>query len=73
MRGKGIGKALLKNLAERCVKEQLPRLEWSVLDWNKPSIDFYKAFGATAKTEWIGFRLTGKELELFAQSPKDAV
>ncbi len=62
LRGKGIGKALLTALAQRCVKEKLGRLEWSVLDWNEPSIRFYRAMGATQLGEWQIFRLTGPEL-----------
>ena len=46
MRGHGIGKALLVNLAQRCVREGLGRFEWNVLDWNQPSIDFYQSQGA---------------------------
>jgi GNAT superfamily N-acetyltransferase len=65
LRGKGIGKALLKALAKRCVKEELGRLEWSVLDWNEPSIRFYRALGATQLGEWQIFRLTGPELARF--------
>jgi GNAT superfamily N-acetyltransferase len=62
LRGKGIGKALLTALAQRCVSEELGRLEWSVLDWNEPSIRFYRAMGATQLGEWQTFRLTGPEL-----------
>jgi len=61
-RGKGIGKALLARLAERCVKEGLGRLEWWVLDWNEPSIAFYKSLGAVAMDEWTVFRVTGDAL-----------
>lgn len=58
-RGAGAGKALLANLAKRCVDEGLGRLEWSVLDWNAPSIAFYDSLGAAAMDEWIIRRLTG--------------
>lgn len=58
-RGSGAGKALLANLAKRCVDEGLGRLEWSVLDWNAPSIAFYDSLGAAAMDEWIIRRLTG--------------
>jgi GNAT superfamily N-acetyltransferase len=61
-RGKGAGKALLRRLAQRCVEEGLARLEWSVLDWNAPSIAFYDSLGATSQTDWIGRRLTGDPL-----------
>ena len=65
-RGGGIGKALLANLARRCVAENLARLEWSVLDWNAPAIAFYDGIGATAKAEWITRRLTGEALATLA-------
>jgi GNAT superfamily N-acetyltransferase len=66
-RGHGIGKALLRHLARRCVAEGLARLQWSVLDWNAPSIAFYKSLGAEAIDEWIGYRLTGPALERLGQ------
>jgi GNAT superfamily N-acetyltransferase len=68
LRGHGIGKALLRHLARRCVAEGLPRLQWSVLNWNAPSIDFYKSIGARAQDEWTVYRITGTELERLAQS-----
>jgi GNAT superfamily N-acetyltransferase len=61
-RGHGIGKALLRGLARRCAAEGLARLEWSVLDWNEPSIGFYRSFGAIAKDEWTVYRLSGESL-----------
>jgi GNAT superfamily N-acetyltransferase len=61
-RGKGIGKALLMRLAAIATERGCGRLEWSVLDWNKPSIEFYRKLGAFAKDEWTIFRLTGKAL-----------
>ena len=61
-RGRGIGKALLARLAQRCQAEGLGRLEWSVLDWNAPSIDFYKSLGAVPMGDWTMFRLTGNAL-----------
>ena len=61
-RGKGIGKALLANLAQRCVAENLGRLEWSVLDWNTPSIDFYKSQGAVLMDDWTTCRVDGEAL-----------
>jgi GNAT superfamily N-acetyltransferase len=67
LRGHGIGKALLKHLARRCVAEGLPRLQWWVLDWNAPSIDFYKSLGAKPQDEWTVFRVSGPELEALAQ------
>ena len=65
-RGSGAGKALLANLAKRCVAENLGRLEWSVLDWNAPSIAFYDSLGAAAMDEWIIRRLTGDALKKLA-------
>jgi len=61
-RGHGLGKALLARLARRCVTENLARLEWSVLDWNTPSIDFYKAQGAVMLDGWTTCRVTGEAL-----------
>ncbi len=61
-RGKGIGKALLVNLAKRAVAENCARVEWSVLDWNEPSIKFYESLGAIPMEEWSIFRLTGEAL-----------
>ena len=66
-RGHGIGKALLKHLARRCLAEGLPRLQWWVLDWNEPSIGFYKAFGAEPMDEWTVYRVSGGALERLAQ------
>ncbi len=65
-RGGGAGKALLANLARRCVDEKLGRLEWSVLDWNAPSIAFYDSLGAAAMDEWIIRRMTGDALRKLA-------
>ena len=61
-RGFGIGKALLTGLAARCVAENLGRLEWSVLDWNAPSIAFYESLGAGPMSDWTTYRLTGDAL-----------
>lgn len=61
-RGKGYGKALLVHLAKRCVVEGLARFEWAVLDWNTPSIEFYRSLGAVPKAEWIGMRVDGEAL-----------
>lgn len=65
-RNKGIGKALMARLAKRCVDEGWARIEWAVLDWNKPSIDFYRAIGATVMDEWRICRLSGNALASFA-------
>ena len=62
LRGKGIGKALLIDLARRCVNEQLGRFEWWVLDWNEPSIDFYKSQGGVMQDEWTKVRVEGDAL-----------
>jgi GNAT superfamily N-acetyltransferase len=62
-RGKGIGKALLSHLAKECVTNNWSRLQWSVLDWNAPSIAFYKSLGAVPKEDWTTFRLTGDALK----------
>lgn len=66
-RGKGIGKALLVHLAQRAVAEGCARVEWSVLDWNEPSIKFYESLGAIAMEEWTIFRLTGGALTKVAR------
>ena len=63
MRGKGIGKALLVHLARRCVAESLGRFEWWVLDWNEPSIEFYKAQGGVMQDEWTKVRVEGPALQ----------
>lgn len=65
-RGSGAGKALLRNLARRCVNEELGRLEWAVLDWNTPAIGFYDSLGAEALNEWTVRRLTGEALTALA-------
>ena len=67
-RGVGAGKALLAKLARRCVDAELGRLEWAVLNWNTPSIEFYDSLGASAKTEWTVRRLDGEALERLAAS-----
>lgn len=73
-RGKGIGKALLIKLAAIAVDEGCARFEWSVLDWNQPSIDFYHSMGAVMKREWRGMRVEGQALKkLAAQSVTEAV
>ena len=65
VRGKGVGIALLAELAGICVDRGYPRLEWSVLDWN-PARGFYESIGATAMTDWIPYRLTGERLQKIA-------
>jgi GNAT superfamily N-acetyltransferase len=71
-RGRGLGKELLRTLAEVCVERGYSRLEWWVLDWNTPSIDFYKAAGAIPMDEWTVFRLTDKALTGFAHDRRNA-
>lgn len=61
-RGRGYGKALLKKLAEIAVERGCGRLEWSCLDWNRPSIDFYLSLDAVPMDEWTVYRLTGDTL-----------
>jgi GNAT superfamily N-acetyltransferase len=62
-RGGGHGRALLTRLAQIAVERGYGRVEWSVLDWNEPSIGFYKSLGAVTMDEWTGFRLTGDALD----------
>ena len=61
-RGRGLGVALLERLAARCRDEHLGRLEWSVLDWNEPSIGFYRSLGAEPVAGWTRYRLAGAPL-----------
>jgi GNAT superfamily N-acetyltransferase len=65
-RGRGYGKALLARLAALAKERNCGRVEWAVLDWNTPSIDFYKALGAVAQDDWTVYRLTGEALERLA-------
>jgi GNAT superfamily N-acetyltransferase len=67
-RGKGIGKALLAHLARECVANGWSRLQWSVLDWNTPSIAFYKSLGAELMDEWTLCRVTGPALTALAKA-----
>lgn len=62
-RGRGIGKALITQLAKRCLDEKLPRLAWWVLNWNEPSRAFYRSIGAVAQDAWTVKRLDGEALE----------
>jgi GNAT superfamily N-acetyltransferase len=66
-RGEGHGKALLQYLADTAVERGYARVEWSVLDWNEPSINFYRKLGAVPMDGWSTFRLTGSALEAFAR------
>jgi GNAT superfamily N-acetyltransferase len=66
-RGKGIGKALMIHLAQRCAENGWGHFQWSVLDWNTPSIDFYKSLGAEMLDEWTGVRVSGAALTRLAE------
>ena len=70
-RGKGIGKALLTRVAAIAVAEGCPRFEWSVLDWNTPSIDFYHQLGAVMKSEWKGMQVSGDALVALAKTSNE--
>jgi GNAT superfamily N-acetyltransferase len=67
-RGQGVGRKLLAHLARTAVERRCSRLEWAVLDWNEPSIGFYRSLGAVSMDEWSIFRLTGEPLTLLAGS-----
>ena len=66
LRGLGIGKALLKQVAAIAVEKGCARLKWSVLDWNTPAIDFYKSMGGELMDEWTNVRIQGEALERLA-------
>jgi GNAT superfamily N-acetyltransferase len=68
-RGQGHGKALLVALARLAVERGCGRLQWSVLDWNEPSIEFYRSLGAVPLEEWTLYRLSGAALEALAGEP----
>ena len=65
-RGQGIGKALIESVFIKANKEGCGRVEWSVLNWNEPPIQFYKSLGAKPMDEWTVYRLTGEELAKYA-------
>jgi len=67
-RGQGLGRALLCELAQECTRKGYERLEWAVLDWNEPAINFYRALGAQAQEEWTTFRLSDEPLSRLAGS-----
>jgi GNAT superfamily N-acetyltransferase len=67
MRGKGFGKSLLKHLAKLAVERDCGRLEWACLDWNEPSICFYKGLGAKPLDDWTVYRVTGETLAAMAR------
>lgn len=66
-RGRGLGKALIVELARRALSESCGRFEWSVLDWNEPSIAFYESLGARPMKDWTAFRLEGDALKSVAE------
>jgi GNAT superfamily N-acetyltransferase len=72
MRGRGYGKRLLLKLAGLAVERNCGRFEWTVLDWNQPSIDFYQSLGAVPLDDWTIFRVTGDALHKLAGMAKDA-
>ena len=65
-RGRGYGKALLARLASLAKERHCGRVEWAVLDWNTPSIDFYKSLGAVPQDDWTVYRLAGEALDRLA-------
>jgi GNAT superfamily N-acetyltransferase len=70
-RGMGIGKQFLKKLAEIALENECARMEWAVLDWNEPAINFYESIGAKAMSDWTVYRLENKEIiELANQKVK---
>lgn len=66
MRGNGFGKDMLKHLAATAIENDCARFEWSVLDWNKPAIDFYLNFGAVRMNDWTVYRLNKNEIKNLA-------
>lgn len=70
LRGKGIGKALLVHLAQQCLANGWARLQWAVLDWNAPSIAFYKSLGAEMVDEWTICRVSGPALSALAKGAR---
>lgn len=68
-RGRGYGRAILQRLAAIAVERGCGRLEWSCLDWNRPSIDFYRSLGAEPMSDWTVYRLTGDTLKNLAETP----
>ena len=66
VRGRGFGKAFFVHLAQTALKAGAVRMEWQVLGWNKPSIDFYESLGAQTTSEWLDYRLSGPALQKLA-------
>ncbi len=71
LRGRGIGRALLKAVAALALEKGCQRLQWEVLDWNTPAIDFYRAMGAEFLDEWRNVRLNGEAIRRLAQPDED--
>lgn len=67
-RGRGIGKGFFKYLAQKAMDENCGRIEWAVLDWNEPSIEFYKEMGGKPMNEWIVYRLEGQTIQNVAKA-----
>lgn len=72
LRGHGIGKALLQRVAAIAVNQNCRRLQWAVLDWNQPAIDFYRAMGGEFTDEWRNVRVTGNTLQQLAATTEVA-
>ena len=66
-RSRGMGSALMRELAEICIESDYSRFQWWVLDWNSPAIEVYRSMGAVAMDEWTTYRLTGEPLHTLAQ------
>jgi GNAT superfamily N-acetyltransferase len=67
-RGRSVGKALLKRLAQIAVERRCGRFEWAVLDWNRPAREFYEALGAQPNPQWVNYRISGEALERLART-----
>lgn len=72
-RGRAIGKSLLSHLASLAVQRNCGRFQWQVLDWNRPSRDFYESLGAQADPAWVNYRMTGEALRRLAENPKSGL
>jgi GNAT superfamily N-acetyltransferase len=72
-RGRAIGKALLSHLASLAVQRNCGRFQWQVLDWNRPSRDFYESLGAQADPAWVNYRMSGDALRRLAESRKSGL
>ncbi len=72
LRGKGIGKALLAELAKIAVENHYYGVKWEVLDWNQPAMDFYESLGAQVRRTWLPVRITGESLHKLAANAPDS-